>query len=284
MLMIVDVPVEITRRINWTFFFVLSVVTVLAWVATLSPSMGSAMMIDLDALSLNQASTYMVAWGIMMAAMMLPSAMPMILLYGILRQKQSKLGQKGLSPIVFALVYLVVWLATGLPIYLVNVSVGLLERAYAVFATVAPYLLGASFVLAGLFQFSDFKKKCLKVCQTPFQFLMGHWYTGYKGSLRLSFEHALYCVGCCWALMSIMALLGSMSLRWLLLITVAVFVEKIMPRGQWYANSIGILLILLGFVISFRPDLISLIQGPSMPMEHAQSIIPICAPETLKIK
>lgn len=284
MLMIVDVPVDLSRRINWTFFFVLSVVTVLAWVATLSPQMGSAMMVDLDALSVNQASAYVVAWGVMMAAMMLPSAMPMILLYGILRQKQSKLGQKGLSPVVFALVYLVVWLVTGVPIYLVNVSVGLLERAYAAFATAAPYLLGTSFVLAGLFQFSDFKKKCLKVCQTPFQFLMGHWYTGYKGSLRLSFEHALYCVGCCWALMGIMALLGSMSLRWLLLITVAVFIEKIMPRGQWYANSIGVVLIVLGFVIGFRPDLIGLIQGPPMPMEHAQSVIPICAPETLKLK
>ncbi|GAA4412235.1 hypothetical protein GCM10023187_39020 [Nibrella viscosa] len=250
--------------------------------ATLSPQMGMAMMVDINSVSVSQAVSYIIAWGIMMAAMMLPSALPMIMLYGTLRVKQLQVGQKGVPTYLFMLVYLFVWLLTGLPIYLINLGLGLLEQTYASFDAAMPYVLGVSFVGAGLFQFSELKRRCLKVCQSPFTFLMGHWYTGYKGTLRLSFEHAFYCVGCCWALMGIMALIGSMSLRWVLLITVAVFIEKILPRGEWYANLIGVVLIVLGLVVAFRPDLLVAIQGPPMYMGEAQisgSGIPVCSPE-----
>jgi predicted metal-binding membrane protein len=93
---------------------------------------------------------------------------------------------------------------------------------------------------------------------------MGHWRPGYLGTLRMAWEHAAYCAGCCWGLMVVLVAAGAMSLPWVLLISVLVFAEKLLPYGQWTARVIGGALIGLALVIAARPDLAAVLRGPGM--------------------
>jgi predicted metal-binding membrane protein len=210
------------------------------------------------------AAAYLAAWGVMMAAMMLPSATPMIALYGAISRNASRSEQKGASTILFALVYLAAWVAFGLPVYAASRLVAWAADMYPAVGALFPYGVAAVLLAAGLFQFSPLKRACLRVCQSPLGFLMGHWRSGYAGTLRMAWEHAAYCAGCCWALMVVLVAAGAMSLPWVLLIAVLVFAEKLLPYGQWTARIIGGALIGLALLVVARPDLAALLRGPGM--------------------
>ena len=95
---------------------------------------------------------------------------------------------------------------------------------------------------------------------------MTRWRSGYGGTLRLGLAHAWYCVGCCWGLMAVLVAAGAMGLRWVLLIAVAVFAEKLLPRGQRIAWAVGAALIVLGLAVVARPDLATALRGQGMAM------------------
>ena len=204
------------------------------------------------------------AWGVMMTAMMLPSATPMIALYGGVRRKAAPTDQKGIPTMLFALVYLAVWLAFGIPVYAASVIIEVAANSTPAVANLLPYALAFVLLLAGAYQFSSLKRVCLRVCQSPLGFLMGHWRNGYLGTLKMAWEHAAYCVGCCWGLMVVLVTAGAMALPWVLLIAVLVFVEKILPHGEWTARIIGGALILLGLLVAIQPHLAMVLRGPSM--------------------
>ena len=210
------------------------------------------------------AAAYLVAWGVMMAAMMLPSATPMIALYGAISRNSAHSGQKGASTILFALVYLAAWVAFGLPVYAASRLVAWAAGMYPAVGALFPYAVAAVLLAAGLFQFSPLKRACLRVCQSPLGFLMGHWRPGYAGTLRMAWEHAAYCAGCCWGLMVVLVAAGAMSLPWVLLIAVLVFAEKLLPYGQWTARIIGGALIGLALLVLARPDLAAVLRGSAM--------------------
>lgn len=188
---------------------------------------------------------YLAAWTIMMAAMMLPGALPMFGIY----VKTSK-SRTGIA--AFALIYLVVWAITGIPAYLVGIAVQRVGITNHAIAASLPYVLAITVVLAGLYQFSPLKYRCLHVCRTPVAFLLGRWRSGWLGTLRLGFEHAMYCVGCCAGLMVVLVVAGAMSLPWVLAIAVLIFVEKILPFGVRAAQISGAALIALGIRLAFQ--------------------------------
>jgi predicted metal-binding membrane protein len=210
------------------------------------------------------ATAYLVAWGVMMAAMMLPSATPMITLYGAISRNFSDTGQKGVSTVLFALVYMAVWLAFGLPVYLASRLVAWAAAMHPAVMGFWPYALAVVLLAAGVYQFSPLKQACLRVCQSPLGFLMGHWRNGYPGTLKMAWEHAAYCVGCCSGLMVVLVAAGAMALHWVLLIAVVVSAEKLLPHGKWTARIAGGVLILLALLVVARPDLASLLRGPAM--------------------
>ena len=107
-------------------------------------------------------------------------------------------------------------------------------------------------VAAGVYQLSPFKQVCLRVCRSPLGFLLGHWRAGRRGSLALGWSHALYCLGCCWALMLVLVAAGAMGLPWVLLITAVVAAEKLMWGGEWIARITGSALVLLGMLAPIR--------------------------------
>lgn len=207
------------------------------------------------------AAVFLTSWVVMMAAMMLPSATPMTVLYDAVRRNFSRTGEKGIPASLFALVYLGLWLAFGAPVWAAGVLLDLTARNNPALSSFLPYALVLILIAAGTYQFSRLKRVCLRVCQNPLSFLIGHWRNGYLGTLKVAFEHAAYCVGCCWALMIVLVAAGAMALQWVLLIAAAVFAEKIFPFGEWTSRIVGVALIALGILVAVHPVLAVSLRG-----------------------
>jgi predicted metal-binding membrane protein len=193
-------------------------------------------------------------WTVMMAAMMLPSATPMILLH---RLGADGPVRKQIWSAVFVTGYLVVWASVGIVVWGASMATTAIvmpeQRAVAV---------AALLILAGVYQFTPLKSTCLRLCRTPADFLLTHWHRGLSGQLRLGIEHGLYCLGCCWALMALFVGVGAMSLVWAVGIALVVLVEKVVPQGVAFGRIAGALLIVAGAIVLVRPDLAMSVGGP----------------------
>ena len=172
------------------------------------------------------------AWTAMMAAMMLPSAAPIVLLYG--RRSNA------LDSTLLMAGYVLVWAAVGLVAY--ELSMRFMDPADGAVAAVL--------IAAGLYQLTPLKSACLKRCRSPLDFLVTHWRGGRTGALRLGAEHGAYCVGCCWALMLVLVVAGAMGLVWVIAIALAVAAEKLLPAGQWLGRAGGIALVAAGIAVA----------------------------------
>lgn len=189
-------------------------------------------------------------WWTMMVAMMAPSAAPMILLYDRVRRHALSQGRdrSGLAPsAVFAGGYLLVWL-------LFSVAAASLQALLQASALVSGAWMDSTsrglsagvLITAGLYQFSPLKNLCLTQCRAPAGFLSRHWRPGVAGALRLGILHGAYCVGCCWALMTLLFVGGVMNLAWIAGLALLVMAEKLAPAGPWTARGAGALLIVWG--------------------------------------
>ena len=230
----------------------LLLVTVVAWVALLRSPMGADDMAGMQMVmtpTVVDAAAYVGAWGVMMAAMMLPSALPMIGLYAATQSSVASRRARAAAIVGFAATYLTLWAASGLPIYLASLAL------MAVSPTALAYITAGVLVGAGLFQASPLKQVCLRHCRSPLGFLMGHWRAGWRGGLAMGWAHACYCLGCCWALMVVLVVAGAMGLPWVLLIACVVAAEKLLPGGEWIARATGVALVLLGVAVALYPGL-----------------------------
>jgi predicted metal-binding membrane protein len=234
------------------------------------PSMNGAMAGGMDQemgasalLSPLGAAAYLAAWGVMMAAMMLPSATPLIALYAAI-QRRSPPERRGIPAVLFALVYLVMWLLAGVPVYAGSVAIAAVAEASPTIARLLPYGVALTLLAAGIYQFTPLKSRCLTVCQSPLGFLMGHWRPGAAGTLRMAFAHSLYCLGCCVGLMVVLVAAGAMSLPWALLIAAIIFAEKVLPVGRWTARAVGAALVLLAVLVVAEPALAATLRSWSL--------------------
>ena len=187
--------------------------------------------------------------GVMMAAMMFPAAAPMLLLYRTW-QWVAVLGGAFVPTWVFAAGYLLVWVGRRRHLG----ARATRERCGWPLRGSRPAPLGAGgagIVLlgAGLYQFTSLKGMCLRQCQSPVGFVMTHWRDGYRGALRMGVVHGLFCLGCCWALFAVLVAAGVMSLAWMLLLTLVVFLEKVVPRVEWGSRAVGVAFVALGLVV-----------------------------------
>ena len=239
----------------------LLVFTVLAWVSTLRLSMSGHDMAGMEmvmAPTVGDAVAFVVAWAVMMAAMMLPSALPMIGLYAATQRSVGSPAARTTAVASFAVTYLVLWGLTGLPLYFAGL--GLMVIAPRTLA----YVTAAVLIVAGLFQLSPLKLACLRSCRSPLGFLLGHWRAGWRGGIAMGGAHALYCLGCCWALMMVLIVAGAMGLPWVLLIACVVAAEKLLPRGEWIARATGVALAGLGVFVALRPGVAATLRAFSM--------------------
>lgn len=240
----------VRSRAALVVYAVLLVITAAAWTHVLT-SMPEGDMAGMDMVmtpTLTDAVPYVVAWAIMMAAMMLPSAAPMIALYAA-TQKSGGVVTRAASVALFVLAYLGLWALTGAPVYFASLAL------MALHASTLAYVVAAVLVGAGAFQLTPLKQVCLRHCRSPLGFLLGHWRGGWSGALAMGWAHAVYCLGCCWALMVVLVVAGAMGLPWVLLIACVVAAEKLVPRGEWIAWLAGVALAVLGVAVALRPGL-----------------------------
>jgi len=202
--------------------------------------------------SLAGLAAFVVAWGVMMVAMMLPAVAPLLLLYRTMAGKKQAAGAAFVSTWILVFGYVLVWTAVGVGVYaLVRLGGDVAGRfGVADHARVAPLAMGAVLVMAGLYQFTPLKHACLRQCQSPFGFIMSHWRNGRWGALRMGVVHGLYCLGCCWALFAVLVAAGVMSLAWMLLLTLVVFAEKVLPMGRRTAHLVGAGFLVLGVLVA----------------------------------
>jgi predicted metal-binding membrane protein len=207
---------------------------------------------DVSGWSWGSFTTFLIAWAVMMSAMMFPAVAPLLLLYHAMASQRSSGGGAIAPTWVFVVGYLLVWTTAGaLTWALVQLGVDLGSRlGSADRSTWAPIALGATLIVAGIYQFSPLKSTCLRQCQSPVGFLMTHWRAGYRGAVRMGLVHGAYCLGCCWAIFAVLVAAGVMSLAWMLLLTLIVFAEKVLPLRAWSPRAVGIAFLALGLLVA----------------------------------
>lgn len=191
---------------------------------------------------------FLVAWQAMTAAMMLPSSLPMIRLFGAASAGVERRGRT-LGALVGG--YALVWTAFGAVAFfgdlglhrLVDASPWLRERTWLV--------AGGVIAVAGLFQFSSLKDRCLDQCRHPAVYLLRHYRRGVREAFDLGWGHGLFCLGCCWALMLLMFAAGVANLVWMAILTAVMVSEKAGRQGRRLAPVVGVaLLVWAGLVLA----------------------------------
>jgi len=191
-------------------------------------------------------------WAVMMAAMMLPSAWPMLVMYGTLSRKQSSSQRRSSHLYLFSGGYVLAWALFSIAATIVQRMLARLLLLSPMMELASPTASAALLIVAGVYQVTPLKRVCLRSCRSPISFLMRHWCAGALGAFRMGIAHGVYCVGCCWALMLLLFVGGVMNLYVIAALTTLVAVEKIGRAGELGSRLSGGLLIALAVWILSR--------------------------------
>ncbi len=196
--------------------------------------------------TIGYAALVLAMWAVMMAAMMLPSAAPMILFYGTIARARRARGELAVGSGVFAGGYLVVWAAFSLAA--VGFQFGAEQAALLspMMEMTSIGLSGALLIAAGVYQWTPLKQACLRRCRSPLEFVMTQWREGIRGAFTMGLKHGAYCLGCCWLLMLLLFVGGVMNFAWIAGLALFVLVEKLAPAGHWIGRAAGVGLIVWG--------------------------------------
>lgn len=233
------------------------VVALLAWVTVMGrrlPMPGGGMdgrMGDPgvpEAMALSAGATgiglYLLMWGVMMIAMMYPSSVPLFRLYATTLDGTTTAG-KAARLGAFMGTHALVWTLVGIVPLVINAVVPLSVVA----SSHGGLLVGGSLLLLAGYQHTSLKDRCLRNCRSPLGFLMGHHRPGIRGAIRTSWQHSVFCVGCCWALFAFMVVVGSMNVLWMGAIAVVLSLERTAAWGQRLARVIGLFAGTAGVVV-----------------------------------
>lgn len=201
---------------------------------------------DLGSWSAGSLLPLFLMWSVMMVAMMLPSAAPMLLTFAGVARNRRQADRPYVPVSIFAAGYLVIWCVFSL---LAAAGQWLLHRAALLspmMTSSSVYLAAGLLITAGLFQFTPWKNRCLVHCRAPLEFIMTRWREGRAGAFGMGIEHGAFCAGCCWALMALLFVLGVMNILWIAVLTIIVALEKMLPRAKWFSALSGAILVCWG--------------------------------------
>ena len=210
---------------------------------TATPQEMAAMPVNDGPWTLHQFIAMFIMWQVMMVAMMLPTAVPVVSTFADI---QVAARDRQVSPVptwVFVGGYMATWGLAAAGIVVLQATLTAHLGSIEVLAERAPDAAGLMLIAAGLYNWTPVKDVCLRRCQSPISFLLAHWRDGRKGAFRMGLHHGAYCVGCCWAYMSLMFVAGTMNLVWMLALTTVMVVEKIVPGGNLFGRLVGTLFI-----------------------------------------
>jgi predicted metal-binding membrane protein len=185
-------------------------------------------------------------WAAMMVAMMLPSALPTLLIFQRAVRNDPQVRSPSWCMFAFVAGYVLAW--SGFSVGATLLQWGLAEAALLtpMMVSASRWLGGALLIIAGIYQWTPLKYACLQHCRSPLAFVVEHWQPGMPGALRLGLHHGLHCVGCCWALMLLLFVGGVMSLLWIGAITAFVLMEKLAPYSARGGRLSGAALLVAG--------------------------------------
>jgi predicted metal-binding membrane protein len=188
-------------------------------------------------------------WLLMITAMMLPAAMPLF------QRFERMVGGRADRPRLIAAIilgYLAAWLAFGLAAHGLDLAVHAAVQRSS-WLSFNGWAVGAAVLaLAGLFQFSALKYRCLAKCRAPFGFISQHWSgrNPLRNAFALGLHHGVFCVGCCWALMLLMFVVGTGNVGWMLGLGALMAAEKNLPWSRYFSWALGVLLISAAAVVA----------------------------------
>jgi predicted metal-binding membrane protein len=191
-------------------------------------------------------------WFVMMIAMMLPSAAPMVLLFTAIARKRQTQPKSEIGAAAFAAGYLAIW-------GVFSAGAALAQWAFETSRLLTPMMQstnalfdGLLLLAAGIYQLTSLKQACLGRCRQPVSFITQYWRSGTGGAFRMGVAHGTFCLGCCWFLMALLFFGGVMNLYWIAGIATYVLAEKFLPHQRWLSRAAGWALIVLAATILAR--------------------------------
>jgi predicted metal-binding membrane protein len=220
--------------------------------------------------AVSHARHFIADWLVMVVAMMLPTALPMILTFHRVQAANRQPQDAFVSTWVFVAAYLAVWAFAGLAAYVGMRAGEAAIRRVPLTAAAAAQVGGATIVVAGVYQLTPLKDVCLSKCREPLDFIVTAWRDGATSALEMGLLHGAYCLGCCWLLFVVLFPLGIMNVGAMAAVTLIIFAEKTLlwPRLAPYATA-GVL-VLYGALVITSPQLLPTFEqdgGAAMPAE-----------------
>ena len=188
-------------------------------------------------------------WWVMMFGMMLPSAVPLLLLFARMMRKEK--GAPYVPTGVFALGYVVMWAAFSAIVTGAQWGLEASGLLSGIMVGTSAVLAAALLIAAGVWQLTPLKNACLRHCRSPIGFLSAHWRPGRTGAFRMGLVHGAFCLGCCWFLMALLFYGGVMNLYWIIGLALYILIEKLLPAGVRIGQLTGVALIAWGAVLLF---------------------------------
>jgi predicted metal-binding membrane protein len=211
---------------------------------------------------------FMGMWVAMMVAMMFPTVAPIVLAHRMVMKRR---GEGETPTVAFVLGYIAVWSLIGvIPLigFLAfrNLSAGAADSRWL------PTLAGGILLMAGVYQFTGWKAACLKACRSPMSFLMTHdWGGGSRSAFKAGLSHGAYCLGCCWALMAVLVVVGLMNLVWMAAIALVFLAEKNWKHAVGLTKVIGLGLVGIGIAVIVSPGILPTLSGGAERMAPTMS-------------
>ena len=239
---------DVLRRERWIVVGGVLVVAGLAWLDLWRRSRGvmDMAMPDMEPWSAAELGAIVLMWAVMMIAMMLPSAAPMLSLFA-----GTERGRHAGSVIAFASGYVIVWIGFSVAAAILQARLQEQMLLSSTLATTSPWFGAGLLAIAGVYQLTPLKDACLFRCRSPLGFLLSRWREGIVGALRMGIRHGAYCLGCCWALMALLFVGGVMNLVWVAVLAVFVLAEKV-TRGPWLSRISGAVLLVWAVWVASR--------------------------------
>jgi predicted metal-binding membrane protein len=255
--MLSEVAENVLRRDRIIVLSGLALITALSWVYVLSLTsdmrnmeMGAEMaMPRMQAWGVADFALTFSMWAVMMVAMMMPSAAPMILMFSQVNRRRRKQEVSYVPTGVFLVGYLVVWAAFSVMATAAQWGLHAVSLLSPMMVSTSPVLGGTLLLIAGIYQWTPLKHACLSKCRSPLGFVLNEWREGRRGAFLMGLKHGSYCTGCCWSLMALLFVAGVMNLLWVSAIAGFILLEKMGPAGQRVGQAAGALMIAGGIVL-----------------------------------
>jgi predicted metal-binding membrane protein len=249
-------------RDQFLIIFSLAGIVILAWIYLLILDSNmqdmAGMPMDIHVWTPTDFIMIFLMWVIMMIGMMVPSAMRTVLIYSRIVSKARASGRSIAPTHLFVSGYIVIWSFFSLVATILQWQLESLALLSPMMVSTSSYLGATLLICAGIYQLTPLKDECLKHCQSPTQFITNNYKKGALGAFQMGLKHGAYCLGCCWVLMGLLFIGGVMNLVWILLISLFVLLEKLMPAKIKTTRLTSVILILSGLSFLLKDSFIAM--------------------------